>query len=257
METKKLIRKLYKKYPTKIAKKYHDYVGVMVNCLPESVNKIVLCLDVTKKVIEEAISQKADLIISHHPFLYGKKSFILKNDERKKQMYDTLLANKISVYSFHTNFDEGKDGMNDALSEALELENIQPFEKVPMGRKGSLKEEMDIDDFAHYALKKLNLQYGQLIKCGKQKIKNVGIIGGSGARDAFTCLEDGIDIFLSGDTPYHIRKELQERNLNYLHVDHEVEIIFCKQMKKVLLSIDPTLEIIIVNDVKQIDLITL
>lgn len=256
MNSKKLIRKLYKKFPKKIAKKYHDYVGVMVNCLKEESNKIVLCLDVTDKVIQEAINFNADLIISHHPFFYGSRAEILRFDEDKKRMYDTLLNHHIAVYSFHTNFDEGKDGMNDALLEALGLINIEPIPLIPMGRQGELPEEMNIDDFAHYAVEKLNLDYAQLIKGDKEKIKKVGIIGGSGSRSAPLALKQGIDIFLSGDTPYHIRRLLQDQHLNYLHVDHEIEVIFCQQMKKILLSFDKDLQILPVNDVKQIELIT-
>ena len=144
MESKKLIRKLWKRFPLKIAKIYHDYVGVMVNCLHQETNKIVTCLDVTEKVIEIAKKENADLIISHHPFLYGKKSYILKTDSLKKKMYDDLLNNNIPVYSFHTNFDEGKDGMNDALATLLNLKNIRPIPFLEMGRMGELENEMDV-----------------------------------------------------------------------------------------------------------------
>ena len=166
-----------------------------------------------------------------------------------------MFLNNISVYSFHTNFDEAKDGMNDALASLLELNDITPIEDIPMARKGYLTKPMEIHEFSKYALEKLSLDYGQLISNGKQYISSVAIIGGSGSSNAIKALNEGIDIFLSGDTPYHIRKELQERNLNYLHVDHEIEVAFCNQMKKILLSFDKNLDIKIVNDVKQIELI--
>ena len=257
MESKKLIRKLWKRFPLKIAKIYHDYVGVMVNCLHQETNKIVTCLDVTEKVIEIAKKEHADLIISHHPFLYGKKSYILKTDSLKKEMYDDLLNNNIPVYSFHTNFDECKDGMNDALATLLNLKNIRPIPYLGMGRMGELENEMDVNSFSKYALNCLNLKYGQLIDEGKKYIKTVGIIGGSGSRDYQKAMDAGCDIYLSGDTPYHIRLEIKNKHYNYLHVDHEVEKIFVQQMKKILLEIDSSLEIIEVNDVEQSKLIVL
>lgn len=255
MKTKVLINKLWKMFPSKIAKKYNDYVGLMVPCLKEEVSKIVLCLDVSNEAIKVATETNADLIISHHPFIYGKKSSVLKFDKYKKEKYDLLMKKHIAVYSFHTNFDEGVNGMNDALAESLKLNNIRPINNLPIARMGELDEEMDINVFAKYALNCLNLEYCQLINKGKRIIKTVGIIGGAGSGEYQIALENGCDIFLSGDTPYHIRKEISERGLNYLNVDHEIEKIFCNQMKKILLSINKDLEIIVIDDVRQMDLI--
>lgn len=254
MDSKKLIRKLWKMFPLKIAKKYHDYVGLMVSHVHESTNKIVLCLDVSNEVISQAINEKADLIISHHPFIYGKKKFVL-NDPLKKEMYEKLEKANIPVYSFHTNFDEGKNGMNDALAQKLELNDIAPINNLPMARKGKLSSSMDVHDFVKYALEKLNLDYGQLLVGEKKIINMVGILGGAGSREYSFAYEDNCDIYISGDTPYHIRKEIIEKKLTYLNLDHEVEKIFISQMKKILLSIDETLQIIEVDDVVQAEII--
>lgn len=255
MNSKKLIRKLWKMFPLKIAKTYHDYVGLMVAHLREETSSVVVCLDVTPKAIETAIARRADLIISHHPFLYGKRSEVLK-DPYRKALFDRLSEAEIPVYSFHTNFDEGKGGMNDALAERLNLTGIRPIPDLPMGRMGELEQPMDIRDFSAEAVRRLGLRYGQLIACGKKRIRTVGIVGGAGSRDSVLALERGCDIFLSGDTPYHIRRELRDRGYNYLHVDHEIEKIFVPQMKKILLSIDDSLQIIEVDDVVQSELIS-
>ena len=254
MNSKKLIRKLWKMFPSKIAKQYHDYVGLMVAHLREETSSIVVCLDVTPKAIDTAIARHADLIISHHPFLYGKRSEVLK-DPYRRSLFRQLSDASIPVYSFHTNFDEGKFGMNDALAERLKLKDVRPIPDLPMGRMGELQAPTDIRDFAKEAVRLLDLDYGQLIACGKKEIRTVGIIGGAGSRESFLALTRGCDIFLSGDTPYHVRRELRDRGYNYLHVDHEIEKIFVSQMKKILLSIDDSLKIIEVDDVTQSELI--
>ena len=82
MESKKLIRKLWKRFPLKIAKIYHDYVGVMVNCLHQETNKIVTCLDVTEKVIEIAKKENADLII----YVVDSSTPLDENDEKIMEM---------------------------------------------------------------------------------------------------------------------------------------------------------------------------
>ena len=256
VKSKKLIRKLFSLYPTSIAKKYHDYVGKMLPCLREEVNKIIVCLDVTKKVVDAALANNVDLIISHHPFIYGKKKDVLL-DPYKADLYSRLLSHNICVYSFHTNFDEGKNGMNDALLGALGLENIHPLESIPMARIGMLPEEVDINVFAKNAVKSLKLNYGQLLPYGKNKIKTVAIIGGAGARECFLAYKEGADLFISGDTPYHIRREIIDKGYNYLHLDHEIEKIFIPTFTKILSKIDSSLEITPIDDVVQMELITL
>lgn len=253
MNKKKLIRKLYSYFPKKIAKKYHDYVGEMVKTEKSEINSIALCLDVSYAVIKFAIENDIDLIISHHPFIYGTPYQVLK-DPLKREYYDILKKHNIGVYSFHTNFDEGEKGMNFALAKALNLQNIQPLKECPMARYGTI-EPCEIHQFAHSCLEKLNMEYGLLLAYGNPLIKTVCILGGAGSREAFTAYKEGVDLFISGDTPYHIRKEIIEKKLNYLHIDHEVEKIFMPQMKQVLLEIDDNLLVYIVDDVKQAELI--
>lgn len=254
MNSKKLIRALWKRFPIKIARKYHDYVGKMVSALHEDTATVVVCLDVSWHVIQAAEEAGADLILSHHPFLYGRRKQVLQ-DPFKKSMYDRLEQDGIPVYSFHTNFDEGSGGMNDALAQKLGLRDIRPIPGLEMARMGELPEPREIDDFARFAVRQLNISYGQLISSDTKKIRTVGILGGAGAREYPFAYAAGCDIYISGDTPYHIRKELIEKGLTYLHLDHEIERIFIPRMKQILLEIDPALRVIECDDVRQARLI--
>ena len=114
MNTKKLLLKLSKRFPKKYAKFYHDHVGLMTGKLPEEVNNILLCLDFDYEVLPLAKENKPDLIITHHPFIYGTKAKVFKWDKLKEQLCNEIDALGVPVYSMHTNFDSGKDGMNDA-----------------------------------------------------------------------------------------------------------------------------------------------
>ena len=60
-------------------------------------------------------------------------------------------------------------------------------------------------------------------------------------------MNEGYDIYISGDTPHHIRRDVISYKYNYLDVSHEVERIFMSQMKKILLEIDPSLDVVIIN----------
>lgn len=254
MKTKELLKKLGKNYPIKISKKYHDFSGLQCGKIKEETKTIFLCLDFDIEVFnyikENNLLNKIDIIISHHPFIYGKKSNVLKHDLNKKTLYEEVLKFNIPIYSFHTNFDEGKEGMNDALAEALDLKNIKTLETMEMARGGELSEEMDVFDFAKYAKNKLNIEYGLLLPYGKKKIKKAAIIGGGGWHYYKNAMEENYDIFISGDCPHHGRREIVADKFNYLDLPHEIEKIFMKQFKKVLLNIDPTLNIYSVDHEK-------
>lgn len=257
MNTVKLLRNLAKRFPKSI-RSHGDYVGLMTGKLPEEVKTILLCLDFDDIVYDkiEKMAKKPDMILTHHPFIYGTRYRVLKRDEIKRNLVEKIDKLGIPVYSMHTNFDTGKDGMNDALAEAMELKNIVQLETCPMARGGELAKPMEIHEFAKYATEKLNLDYSHLIFGGKKMIKKVAIIGGGGSYKYVNAMLEGYDIYISGDTPHHIRRDVIAAKFNYLDVSHEVERIFMPQMSKILKEIDPSLETIIVNHEDLPELIT-
>jgi len=248
MNTIKLLRKLAIRFPKSI-KSRGDRIGLMSGKLPEEVNTILLCLDFDDTVYDllPSLKKKPDLILTHHPFIYGTRYRVLKRDPVKKDLVERIEKLGIPVYSMHTNFDSGRGGMNDALAEALRLSDIKPLEFAPMARGGKLPRKMEIHEFAKYANKCLNLEYSHLIHAGKDEIESVAIIGGAGSREALTAKLEGYDIFLSGDAPHHARREIISNHYNYLDVCHEVERIFMPTMKKLLFEIDPTLNVEIID----------
>ena len=247
MKTILLLRQLARRFPKRYAKMYHDHVGLMTGKLPEEIKTIVLCLDFDEEVLPLIKENKPDIIITHHPFIYGTKHQVFKWDKRKEALCHEIDELGVPVYSMHTNFDTGKDGMNDALAEALCLHNVYAPEKEIMMRIGELEEPMDVVEFAKYAKEKLNVRYGLLINEGKPVVQKVGIIGGGGSRDYPVARDEGCDIYISGDVSHHVRRAIVNEKFNYLDLPHEIEKIFIPQMKKILLSIDPTLKILMID----------
>ena len=247
MKTRLLLRKLADRFPKRYAKFYHDHVGLMTGKLPDEVHKIVLCLDFDQQVLPLIKENKPDLIITHHPFIYGTKYRVFKWDKLKEALCKEVDDLGVPIYSMHTNFDAGKDGMNDALTEALGLINVYGTEKEPCMRIGELEKSMPVEEFALYAKAKLGVDYGLLIAEGSPNVKKVGMIGGGGSRDWPIARDEGCDIYISGDAPHHVRRAIVNESFNYLDLPHEIERIFMPQMKKILLSIDPSLEVLMVD----------
>ena len=250
MNTHSLLIRLSKKFPKRFAKMNHDFVGLMVGKLPEEVHKILLVLDMDEEILPLAREIKPDLIITHHPFIYGPKGLILALDAKKKALYDLLEKENLPVYSMHTNFDTGKDGMNDALSERLGLVDVYTPELCPMMRIGYLPNEMEVHDFARLAKERFDVDYSLLINKGNKMIKKVAIIGGGGSRNYPVAMNEGADIFISGDASHHVRREVVRDNYNYLDMPHEIEKIFIYKMKDILLSFDDSLEIVTIDHEK-------
>ena len=248
MEKIKLFRELAKRFPKSI-KSRGDRIGLMTGKLPDNINHILLCLDFDGFVLEmvKKMDKKPDLILTHHPFIYGPRMTVLNHNETKRCVCEAIDKLGIPVYSMHTNFDTGRDGMNDALAAALKLQNVRPLEKCKIARGGELEKPMEIHEFALYANKCLKIEYSHLINAGKKIIETVAIIGGGGSREYSCALKEGYDLYISGDTPHYIRRDVIAARYNYLDVSHEIERIFMPQMKKILLEIDPTLEVKIID----------
>lgn len=93
MKTNLLLNKLGRLYPKRLALKNNDVVGFMAGQKIQEVKKIVLLLDLDEIVLAEALSHKPDLILTHHPFIYGTRAKVFKKDEKKAMLakyIDTL-----------------------------------------------------------------------------------------------------------------------------------------------------------------------
>ena len=251
MKTSTLLYKLSRRFPKRLAEAWGDYVGLMVGKLPNEVKRIVLCLDFDEFIYDEAKAFKPDLIITHHPFIYGPKNKVLEEDEHKRDLTRRLEKAGIPVYSMHTNFDDGIGGMNDALTNALHLSDVYTPSGCTSMRIGTLSKKMSISDFAKYAKQCLNISYGLLTKSNDKPIKKVGIVGGGGSYFYKTALEEGCDIYISGDVSHHTRREMLIDGMNYLDLPHEIEKIFMPQMYALLKEMDHKLEILIIDHEKE------
>ena len=70
INSKKLLALLAKRFPKRLAQKYHDFVGLMCGSLPLNISKIYLALDMEELILEDVIKNKPDVLFTHHPFYY-------------------------------------------------------------------------------------------------------------------------------------------------------------------------------------------
>lgn len=121
MKLKTLIKQIEGKYPLNLAYEW-DNVGLLVGDFDLEVKKVMVSLEANENVIEEAINNNVDLIITHHPFIFKKMNKINTSDLKGKLIH-RLIKNDVAIYSMHTNFDIADDGLNDYFMEKIGIKN--------------------------------------------------------------------------------------------------------------------------------------
>lgn len=188
----------------------------------EMTNSIIIGMDVTDKLIKEAINSNSKLIITHHPLFFGEIKNIIKGTYSGDNIIN-LLENKISVFSAHTSLDIAQGGVNDSLFNKLLLKDreILAFEEEkPMGLVGTLKEPMKFKDFLQNISTELNIKntksYG---KNPYKKIRKVALMGGAGSL-FINNAKNIADVYLTGDVKYHEGQWAYENDFIVVDLGH-------------------------------------
>jgi len=118
-------------YPSELAESW-DAIGLVVGRPGASVRSILVAVDVTETVVSEAIAQGADLILAHHPLLFGGVTSVSADDAKGRIVHD-LIENGIALLVAHTNADSGADGVSDALATALGIDERRALQPTSIG----------------------------------------------------------------------------------------------------------------------------
>lgn len=107
----------------------NDRIGLQLGSLQKPIQKVLIALDITLEVVDEAIEQGANLIIAHHAIIFRPLDH-LQTDTPAGKLYEKLIKHDIAVYISHTNLDTTPDGMNDLMAELLGLTQGDILESV-------------------------------------------------------------------------------------------------------------------------------
>lgn len=213
-----LVELLEELMPSNLAEDW-DNVGLMLGRKGKTVKKILLALDLTKEVVEQAIAQKADLIVTHHPAIFKKLKRVVDNDWQQDLLL-TLAENGIAVYSAHTNLDCVSTGVNDVLAKLLKLEDADVLDEGNgLGRIGTV-EEMSLADYAQLVKASLKADYVVVGDAGKT-VRKVAVCGGAGSDLIDLALAKGADTLVTGDVKYHSAQQAVFSGLNIIDAGHQ------------------------------------
>lgn len=205
-----------------------DNVGLIIGDKDANVKKCLIALDITQDVIDEAISEKVDLIITHHPILFSPQKKFLKDD-----FAYLLIANKINLISAHTNLDSAKDGLNDILCDLFEIKDTEILDsKTSLGRIGFLDKETSSVEFAKKVKEKLVCQYIKIMD-SKKPIQKVAIMSGAGSDWTEQAIDKNCDAFITSEIKHHYFILAKKMGITLIDAGHfETENIMCDYVLK-------------------------
>jgi len=206
-------------------KESYDNVGLMVGDSNCEVTRILIALDCTLKVIEEATKCGCNLIITHHPLLFNKPESITTDTLQGKKIIE-LIKNNINLYSSHTNLDSTPNGINEIIMRALGFNESNILETSPLnpqagiGRIALMEGNITLEELIHKVKLKLNI--GTLRYCGDEEriINKVAVINGSGEDYIEMAIKNGADCIITGDTTYHYVSDSNEEGIAIIDAGH-------------------------------------
>lgn len=215
-----------------------DNAGFLVGREGASVSKILVALDITEQVVLEASDQGAQLIVAHHPVIFGGVKSVTDQTVTGRILL-SLAENGIAAICAHTNLDAVEGGVNDALALRLGLTDIGQLKQTGVdgqgrpygiGRVGFVPEQ-PLYDFA-MAVKRLLGANGIRLVDGGKPVHMVAVGGGACADFVDDALAQGCDTFVTSDVKYHQFLESRALGLNLVDAGHfPTEDVVCPVLR--------------------------
>ncbi|MDO5517495.1 MAG: Nif3-like dinuclear metal center hexameric protein [Clostridium sp.] len=222
---KEITNEIEKSAP-KFLKEDYDNVGMMVGDEDAEVSKVLMALDCTKEVIDEASRLGCDMIITHHPLFFRKPDSIVKGSLVGDKVLK-LIKEDINLYSCHTNLDSAQNGINETIVKMLgfksdsimDISRRKGYENCGIGRIVKLENPILLNELIDNIKNTLNIKNMRVARA-KEKISTIAVINGSG-QDFFGMAKSmGADCIITGDTTYHFVSDYKEMGISIIDAGH-------------------------------------
>jgi dinuclear metal center YbgI/SA1388 family protein len=202
----------------------YDNAGLQVGLTAADVSGALLCLDVTEQVVDEAVANGCNLIVSHHPLIFHRLSCISDADYVQRTVMKAI-EHKVAIVSMHTNLDAAEGGVNFKIAEKLGLCDVRFIGKTqtatapqPLGAGtpgtttevrggegviGRFAEPMAADDFLLLLKQRFDVECVMANELLRRPIATVALCGGAGDFLLPVAVKAGADAFLTGEMHYH------------------------------------------------------
>ena len=205
-----------------------DNAGFLVGRGDRQVKKLLVALDITQEVAEEAVELGAELIVSHHPVIFHPAKSVTDGDPDGRVLL-TLIEGGVAAICAHTNLDAVTGGVNDALAQALGLTQIEQLHQDgvdPAGRPygigrvgtvaGAPKYAPEFAAFVKEALGANGVRYVD----ARRPVRRVAVGGGACADMLREALALGCDTFVTADVKYNGFLDARALGVNLIDAGH-------------------------------------
>ncbi len=199
----------------------YDNSGLQVESATAApVTDVLLTLDVTAAVVEEAAQLGAQMVVSHHPLLFRPLRRLTTSDYVSDTVRAAIRAD-ITLYAAHTNLDNAPRGVNYRLAEVLGLQSVTPLvalsaeqlqrsgfpaelqSRCGSGLIGELPQALSASDFIDYVKERLHAPCIKYNVEATPRVRRVALCGGAGGSFIGAAQRRGADAYLTGEVGYH------------------------------------------------------
>lgn len=223
------IENIIEEYAPLILKEDYDNVGLMVGDSQCEITSILVALDCTLEVIDEAIKKNCNFILTHHPLIFKRPSNIT-NDTLLGKKIIKLIKSDLNLYSSHTNLDSVKGGINDMLLDVLGFSNGQVIDpskvngyddvKLGIGRIINLNDSISLLELCSKVKVALKTSHIRYVGDKTMEINKIAIINGSGESYFQQAISLGAQCIITGDTSYHYASDYRELGIAIIDAGH-------------------------------------
>ncbi|MBE6015348.1 MAG: Nif3-like dinuclear metal center hexameric protein [Lachnospiraceae bacterium] len=217
-----------------------DNPGLLAGRMDKEVRTVYLCVDATDEVVRDAIAAGADMLISHHPLIFGSVRKINSETFVGRRLID-LIGHDISYYAMHTNFDVC--GMAQYSAEILGLQDCTVLEVTTeiegrpegIGRIGGLGRVMSLEECAMLVKERFDIDNVKVFGALNSPIETVAISPGAGKSMIDAALSGDVDLLITGDIDHHTGIDAVASGITVIDAGHYgIEKIFIPFMEKYL-----------------------
>jgi dinuclear metal center YbgI/SA1388 family protein len=207
-----------------------DNPGLLVEPDHAEISRVLVALDCTKAVAEEAADWGADLVLTHHPLFFHPVQHMAYSDPATAAAC-VLLRHGIGLFAAHTNLDAAHGGVNETLCALFGIREAIPFDEG-VGRVGILKEPETLAVFAKRAELLLNAQV-RYLGDPETAVLRVAVMGGSGGSSVAAAAEQKADVLLTGELKHSDALDAQMLGLGLIVAGHyETEAVVLGPLMK-------------------------
>jgi dinuclear metal center YbgI/SA1388 family protein len=202
-----------------------DNVGLLVGDPEQAISRVMTCLTVTPASAAEAVRQRADLIVTHHPLPF-KPLKRLTSANTPGRLLLSLIRAGIAVHSPHTAFDSAMSGINQQLSEGLGLIDVRPLvpaadgQPLGSGRFGTFLQPQSLSNLAARIKAFLKIDQVQVVGRAEQSVASAAVACGSAGSFLEPAIQSGCQLLVTGETSFHTCLEAEANNVALLLVGH-------------------------------------